>query len=137
MVLSDGLGNTIAGGDFWSGVRQGIITSGLNHLAHEGINKLEIRRTLLSRFKKVNGKHVTNPYAKPEFNPEGFKALLDNVDGLQSTYDKGNRPEIDCDYNSAVGEYVSGDHKVYINKAENQTNYKLASTFFHEFRHAI
>lgn len=33
--LSGGISSSIAGGDFWSGVRQGLITSGLNHLAHQ------------------------------------------------------------------------------------------------------
>jgi len=32
--LSGGISSAIAGGDFWDGVRQGLITSGLNHLAH-------------------------------------------------------------------------------------------------------
>jgi RHS repeat-associated protein len=38
--LSGGLSSAIAGGNFWMGVRQGIITSGLNHLAHEGAKNL-------------------------------------------------------------------------------------------------
>lgn len=33
--LSGGISSSIAGGDFWSGARQGLITSGLNHLAHQ------------------------------------------------------------------------------------------------------
>jgi RHS repeat-associated protein len=33
--LSGGIASTIAGGNFWDGMRQGLITSGLNHLAHE------------------------------------------------------------------------------------------------------
>lgn len=32
--LSGGLSSTVAGGNFWQGMRQGLITSGLNHLAH-------------------------------------------------------------------------------------------------------
>ena len=32
--LSGGISATIAGGNFWDGFRQGIITSGLNHVAH-------------------------------------------------------------------------------------------------------
>ena len=32
--LSGGISSTIAGGNFWDGFRQGIITSGLNHVAH-------------------------------------------------------------------------------------------------------
>ena len=32
--LSGGISATIAGGNFWNGFRQGIISSGLNHVAH-------------------------------------------------------------------------------------------------------
>ena len=32
--LSGGISSSIAGGNFWAGVRQGLIVSGLNHLAH-------------------------------------------------------------------------------------------------------
>ena len=32
--LSGGISASIAGGNFWAGVRQGLITSGLNHVAH-------------------------------------------------------------------------------------------------------
>jgi hypothetical protein len=32
--LSGGISSSIAGGSFWKGVREGIITSGLNHVAH-------------------------------------------------------------------------------------------------------
>ncbi len=38
--LSGGISSSIAGGNFWAGVRQGLITSGLNHMMHmvaEGI----------------------------------------------------------------------------------------------------
>ena len=35
--LTGGLGSVIGGGSFWSGVRQGIITSGLNHVMHQGV----------------------------------------------------------------------------------------------------
>ncbi|MGQ8867403.1 RHS repeat-associated core domain-containing protein [Myroides sp. TSA_177.3] len=34
--LSGGISSTIAGGDFWQGMRQGLITSGLNHAMHMG-----------------------------------------------------------------------------------------------------
>ncbi|MGG5506206.1 MULTISPECIES: hypothetical protein [unclassified Myroides] len=32
--LSGGISSTIAGGDFWYGMRQGLIVSGLNHVVH-------------------------------------------------------------------------------------------------------
>ena len=34
-AVAGGIGSSVSGGNFWSGVRQGLITSGLNHLAHE------------------------------------------------------------------------------------------------------
>lgn len=39
--LSGGLSSTIAGGNFWKGFRQGIITSGLNHVAHLAAESLQ------------------------------------------------------------------------------------------------
>jgi hypothetical protein len=36
--LSGGISSVIAGGNFWKGVRQGVIVAGLNHLAHALIN---------------------------------------------------------------------------------------------------
>ncbi|TDS55238.1 hypothetical protein [Myroides indicus] len=37
--LSGGLSSSIAGGNFWSGMRQGVITTGLNHLMHMAVPK--------------------------------------------------------------------------------------------------
>ncbi|MGG5506203.1 MULTISPECIES: hypothetical protein [unclassified Myroides] len=39
--LSGGISSTIAGGDFWHGMRQGLIVSGLNHAMHMGLDGLE------------------------------------------------------------------------------------------------
>ncbi|MBB1139285.1 hypothetical protein [Myroides sp. WP-1] len=39
--LSGGISSTIAGGDFWQGMRQGLIVSGLNHAMHMGLDGLE------------------------------------------------------------------------------------------------
>ncbi len=39
--LSGGVGSVIAGGNFWKGVRQGLITAGLNHVAHHAKKGLE------------------------------------------------------------------------------------------------
>ena len=36
--LSGGISSSIAGGSFWKGVREGLITSGLNHVAHMAFN---------------------------------------------------------------------------------------------------
>jgi hypothetical protein len=42
--LSGGLSSAIAGGKFWDGVKQGLITSGLNHLAHEVVSGIEAEK---------------------------------------------------------------------------------------------
>ncbi|WP_223598281.1 RHS repeat-associated core domain-containing protein [Chryseobacterium sp. GVT01B] len=39
--LSGGLSSSIAGGNFWDGLKQGLLTSGLNHLAHEGAEAVD------------------------------------------------------------------------------------------------
>lgn len=94
--LSGGVGSTIAGGNFWDGARQGLITSGLNHLAHEGLFSIEKRRDLLSRFKKnSNGRYIVDPYGKPNFSQEGVETLNSSVDGLQSDYELAGRPSVD------------------------------------------
>ncbi|MGN7864118.1 hypothetical protein [Chryseobacterium sp. 22458] len=49
--LSGGISSTIAGGNFWDGFRQGIITSGLNHLGHLGGNKI-VKKVLQNRLDK-------------------------------------------------------------------------------------
>ncbi len=38
--LSGGFSSVIAGGDFWSGMRQGLLTAGLNHAMHEIANSM-------------------------------------------------------------------------------------------------
>jgi RHS repeat-associated protein len=48
--LSGGLSATIAGGNFWKGFRQGILTAGLNHLAHDAATMFEDETTMLKRF---------------------------------------------------------------------------------------
>jgi len=46
--LSGGIGSSIAGGSFWMGARQGLITSGLNHAAHSGLFGDNIAASLVS-----------------------------------------------------------------------------------------
>ncbi len=42
--LSGGISSTIAGGDFWHGMRQGLIVSGLNHAMHMVENEIDNAR---------------------------------------------------------------------------------------------
>jgi len=44
--LSGGISVHVSGGSFWAGVRQGVISSGLNHAMHMGASKPP-KRTLI------------------------------------------------------------------------------------------
>ncbi|MCC3214763.1 hypothetical protein LIV57_05735 [Chryseobacterium sp. X308] len=57
--LSGGISFTIAGGNFWEGFRQGIITSGLNHFEYLGavtIKLAELRNQIKERSIEKCGK---------------------------------------------------------------------------------
>lgn len=55
-ALSGGVGSSLSGGDFWSGFRQGLLTSGLNHAAHAGLIGENIAAALYSgRFRHLLG----------------------------------------------------------------------------------
>ncbi|MVX35324.1 hypothetical protein [Myroides sp. LoEW2-1] len=45
--LSGGISSSIAGGNFWKGMQQGLITAGLNHMAKHGAYKSESKTSLL------------------------------------------------------------------------------------------
>ncbi len=69
--LSGGISSSIAGGNFWSGVRQGLITSGLNHAAHETVNKIseyfEQTKTLDELAKELFGDDYKEKYGVKSF----------------------------------------------------------------------
>ncbi len=44
--VSGGVGSVLAGGNFWDGVRNGLISSTLNHAAHMIIKKIEIEKII-------------------------------------------------------------------------------------------
>lgn len=53
--LSGGISSTIAGGDFWKGMRQGLIVSGLNHSLHAMVDGLEQDIKMTSRTNRAYG----------------------------------------------------------------------------------
>lgn len=58
MIVAGGLGggfsSTIAGGNFWDGMKQGLITSGLNHVFHVDLGKEE-KDSILAILKDTEG----------------------------------------------------------------------------------
>ncbi len=127
--LSGGVGSRLAGGNFWEGVRNGLISSTLNHVAHSIQQKISIN----SMFKKA----IIDPKSIPEFTDEYLMKLVEKIPYLKEVFLKGGSPEIKwTDDDSSVGEYFTASKTVYISKFWNQTNYQAVSTMFHEFFHA-
>ncbi|MCX8532158.1 RHS repeat-associated core domain-containing protein [Chryseobacterium luquanense] len=73
--LSGGISSTIAGGNFWQGFRQGIITSGLNHVGHMGTSKL------------FGGPKATEVTSSFKANDKGTFVIVE-TDGLGHVYMK-------------------------------------------------
>ncbi|MDR2121540.1 MAG: hypothetical protein LBP34_00305, partial [Flavobacteriaceae bacterium] len=69
--LSGGISSVIAGGNFWKGVRQGVIVAGLNHLAHGIRNKISLWNDIKDA--KIN------PSEKPKYSKESIIELLVKV----------------------------------------------------------
>lgn len=109
--VAGGISSTIAGGDFWSGMKQGIITAGLNHAMHQMVSsKAEVVESNANDCDTCDGfwDRITN-YAKKiglffyEMDPEGQS--FDNH--MQFALDEG----------ASLRE--SGQHAFVMTKAEN------------------
>ncbi len=127
--LAGGVGSMIAGGNFWDGTRNGLISAGLNHFAHMVQQKI----TINSMFRKAN----IDPNGQPIYSKEYALSLVDKMDYLNEWHNKGNNPNIKfVNYGGFEGEYVRYSHTVLLDGIWNTTNYRLVSTMFHEFYHA-
>ncbi len=100
--LSGGISSSIAGGNFWAGVRQGVITAGLNHLAHavayyasangfDGENKTladykdKINERIDERIKEIDGDIAENDVEIKETTRKGkIERLTNNNQNLRN-----------------------------------------------------
>lgn len=137
--LSGGLSSAIAGGDFWVGVRQGIITAGLNHLAHSAAQKIRIHSNAKEWLK--NGGYEADEYIgdKDESIRDGYvNAMRNNVIPLDILYNDAGNPKIS--YNegdgSTYGEYDKNTNEVFIHSKAFNTNKDLFLIIMHEGIHA-
>lgn len=126
-TVMGGVGAKLSGGNFWQGAVTGLFVSGFNHYAHISGE----RRSLLARFKKGG----VDPFAKPDFSEKGMQTLNNDVDGLHGAYSEGASPKFKFNL-SGKDLAMTEDGIVNLNQSKLQTNYRLASTLFHEYRHA-
>lgn len=98
-ALSGGISSTIAGGNFWQGLKQGLITSGLNHIAHIGATALnKARKFVVAGIYGAGGDNAgDNPLLKEIVDAEGgtmFTSYVGEGDGkiidfLKQGYNEG------------------------------------------------
>ena len=112
--LSGGLSSAIAGGNFWSGVREGLITSGLNHAMHSVVDGNENEVSTVDD--KTNNGEIFNlfdpalPYDKKLINymsnltPEENTIII-GAHGA-SEYINGMKPD-------ELNDYLMNNSKLY------------------------
>lgn len=151
--LSGGISSSIAGGNFWQGFRQGIITSGLNHVAHITTTEIQARTQIINRITaKYGDKYmdiaITEKTLKelaevfPEmYNESGKSYAFANETNIKDGFDA-----VDIEYGNL---YHSGRA---VNGVTNMTTGKIlfsphflgtksmltfAGTWYHETIHSI
>ncbi|WP_025124108.1 RHS repeat-associated core domain-containing protein [Myroides odoratimimus] len=150
--VSGGISSSIAGGDFWKGMQQGLITSGLNHVAHLITEQIEISK-IDSRLKE-KGYNPDDP-AYDLFRDKSSKLVNEFAKKvLPEYYEAANGPELVITENlvtkggQALDGQVQGslisENGVYtyngtikINTTIFNTYRQTALTILHEFSHVI
>jgi uncharacterized FlaG/YvyC family protein len=133
--LSGGFSSAIAGGNFWQGVKQGIITSGLNHATNHVVAEIKegIFKGKLANQLKEAGYDLTKV---PDMSKEALKTMIEKVPELNRIYSKINGNvnfHVVDKLENAYGETIGKN--VYLSKGTITTNYALVVTLGHEMIH--
>jgi hypothetical protein len=124
--LTGGISAEMAGGNFWAGARQGLITAGLNHAAHMVADGINNRILEVIIWKETSKKDVGHLAIRIDDKVYGFYPTDINGDNEYSYEDLKNSPgdmHID-DYNTTFKEnYNNEEVKVFgINATDEQVN---------------
>ncbi len=137
--LSGGISSTIAGGDFWQGMRQGLITSGLNHATH--MVKNEIDKARVDKRLRAEG-YEPNDAAEDLYRDHSkINDFAANV--IPEYYDAAKRPDFVVDnsiHDEKGNQSVGKTRSKWIQKGD-EFNYsltdgkvRLRSTVFNSYR---
>ena len=134
--MTGGASAALTGGNFWVGAASGLMVSVLNHAAHAVQESQKTRKSIKERFK--NG---MDPDAKFVYSLESVKKLIENVEGLESTFFYGKITIDDIKLTNSYSAYAHAvyehiQHKIFIYDRPAK-NWEMASTLFHEGFHAI
>lgn len=138
--FSGGISATIAGGNFWQGFRQGIITAGLNHVAHMVSNEFDRIGKTREEIRDVG---VDPDAIAPNDNTSVDKLLTTKT--LSELNSKAGNPCFVFDNTMAPGDGAITssiiDEKrilpIRLNGNSTNTYYKLYGFIGHELIHAI
>ena len=122
--ISGGLGSMIAGGNFVDGLRQGLISSGLNHALHGVGEDFQVDRDLV--------KMGLNPNGVPEFSIESV-LMVEKADGIQKLLGLVSRPKISLQEGGSVYDFKSGYAKMVRNDFGSWR--RLTTAYGHEIVH--
>ncbi|WP_259838719.1 RHS repeat-associated core domain-containing protein [Chryseobacterium herbae] len=143
--LSGGISSAIAGGSFWDGFKQGLITSGLNHTAHivrDGFDRSNYDK-LRNQVEKIMG----DAEAKFSGNPSDMWKMMNEVPILKELLNKlhgtkiwatvlKNHPDSDK-FNGKTESNGDGSISIKLYLKKYTTNIAAALTLGHEITHAI
>ena len=129
--FSGGISSSIAGGKFIDGFKQGLITSGLNHVAHLTVNNLEENSRAKTALRKLN----IDPKSKPEFSKDAVIDLTVRDENLNQMYKDADYPKISLDPRQAEPGSTISTGITLGQKAFNSYR-DLYLTLGHEFIHA-
>ncbi len=143
--LSGGISSSIAGGNFWKGVQQGVIISGLNHLAHdkyESIKKHKFDRQI----DRTYGSMADESIPIEGMNLGTIYDMIETVPILNKWFNE-SKPTMEVNNNRSYATDGSSEALTFLN-ADNKSSYityfrasfvtyrHLAHTMLHELGHA-
>ena len=154
--LSGGISASIAGGNFWQGFRQGLITSGLNHVAHMAAIEIEEKNMIKKKIDNYyndttsSGSRVNESFLEvlKVIFPDVYAASAKNFEVANevnlSAYNKDTGAEyqlIDKKLVGSNGKNVNGitsmgDGTVLISPYRMRTAMAFANTWYHEGIHS-
>ncbi len=138
--LSGGVGSVIAGGNFWKGVRQGLITAGLNHMMHVGYNALE-KKWKVDKWLVEAEENGVDTESKPIESVETVYNSINAVQDLKDMYRAGRGRQYKVSVKPGnVDEYATtnGTKKTMVFYTSAFTDYRtLFSTIYHEGVHLL